>query len=160
MIESKSFNSSSIILYHGGNASIEIPEIRSARYTKDFGYGFYTTLINKQAEKWACRLKYNPIVSKYAYKENPKLNILRFETMTEDWLDFIIFCRQGKTHNYDIVEGPMADDTIYDFITDYINDIITRETFWSYAKFKYPTHQLSFHTDNALKCLKFIGSYR
>ncbi len=28
------------------------------------------------------------------------------------WLEFIVNCRKGIEHQYDIVEGPMADDTI------------------------------------------------
>lgn len=27
----------------------------------------------------------------------------------------VVECRRGKSHEYDIVEGPMADDTIYNF---------------------------------------------
>ena len=30
--------------------------------------------------------------------------------MSDEWLDLIAQCRNGKTHNDDIVEGPMADD--------------------------------------------------
>ena len=41
------------------------------------------------------------------------MKILTFEEMTEEWLDFIVDCRMGKSHDYDIVEGPMADDTIF-----------------------------------------------
>jgi hypothetical protein len=33
---------------------------------------------------------------------------------------------------------------------------ISREAFWSLAKFKHPTHQISFHTENALRTLQFI----
>ncbi len=32
--------------------------------------------------------------------------------MTDEWLDFIVSCRSGISHGYDIVEGPMANDTI------------------------------------------------
>lgn len=67
-----------------------------------------------------------------------KLNILEFKEMTEEWLDFIINCRNGKPHNYDIVIGAIANDQIYNFINDYIDGIITREQFWVMAKFKYP----------------------
>ena len=35
--------------------------------------------------------------------EDLSLNILKFETMTDEWLDFIASCRVGKIHNYDIV---------------------------------------------------------
>ena len=71
------------------------------------------------------------------------------------------FCgclRYGKSHNYDIVEGPMADDTIYNYIQNFIDGKISRAAFWELVKFKYPTHQISFHTVSALDTLQFIGS--
>ena len=49
----------------------------------------------------------------------------------------------------------MADDQIDNFISDYMEGVITREQFWVLAKFKYPTHQIAFCTDAALKCLKY-----
>lgn len=41
--------------------------------------------------------------------------------MTEEWLDFIAACRLGKSHNYDIVEGPMADDTIFNYVQNFVD---------------------------------------
>ena len=78
--------------------------------------------------------------------------------MTEEWLDFIISCRHGQPHTYDIVIGAMADDQIYNYISDYIDGIITREQFWVLAKFKYPTHQINFCSPAALKCLEYVSS--
>lgn len=51
----------------------------------------------------------------------------------------------------------MADDTIWNFVNEYLSGNISREVFWEYAKFKHPTHQISFHTLKALDCLKFEG---
>lgn len=76
--------------------------------------------------------------------------------MTEEWLDFIVNCRRGNSHDYDIVEGPMADDTIYNYIQNYLDGKISRAAFWELAKFKHPTHQISFHTMAALDTIKFI----
>jgi len=56
--------------------------------------------------------------------------------MNDEWLDFIAKCRNGESHNYDIVEGPMADDTVWNFINDFLNGDISCEVFWEYAKFK------------------------
>ncbi len=42
--------------------------------------------------------------------------------MTDAWLDFIILCRSGQSHDYDIVIGTMANDQIYNFISDYIEE--------------------------------------
>ena len=77
--------------------------------------------------------------------------------MTDEWLDFIIDCRSGKPHQYDIVIGAMANDQIYNYASDYIDGAITREQFWVLAKFKYPTHQINFCTREALKCLEYRG---
>ena len=83
------------------------------------------------------------------------LNIKKFPEMSDEWLDFIAICRSGKHHDYDIVEGPMADDTIWNYVNDFLSGDISREAFWALAKFKHPTHQISFHTEAALKCLSF-----
>ena len=85
------------------------------------------------------------------------MEILEFKEMTEEWLDFIIDCRHGVLHNYDIVIGAMANDQVYNYISDYMDGIITREQFWSLARFKYPTHQINFCTPAALKCLTFVS---
>ncbi len=43
-------------------------------------------------------------------------------------------------------------------IQNYIDGKISRAAFWELVKFKYPTHQISFHTISALDTLTFIGS--
>ncbi|MGN0486592.1 MAG: DUF3990 domain-containing protein [Acutalibacteraceae bacterium] len=144
-------------VFHGGYSKIEVPEIIVGRNTKDFGSGFYCTVIREQAERWAKR--YNtPMVNTYTVRADSSLRVLEFSQMTEEWLDFIVNCRSGKPHDYDIVIGAMADDQIYNYVADYIDDVITREQFWVLAKFKYPTHQISFCTDRALKCLEFVSA--
>lgn len=147
-----------ITLYHGSDIEILVPEIRKTKYTKDFSWGFYCTKSREQAVRWANRKMTAGIVNTYSYKENPNLNILKFENMSDEWLDFIAQCRRGFIHNYDIVEGPMADDTIWNYVNDFFEGTITRELFWEYAKFKHPTHQINFHTLQALDCLTFIKS--
>ena len=146
-----------MMLYHASNEVTKYPEVRISEYTKDFSWGFYCTVIKEQAVKWAKRRK-GKIINFYEYKENSNLKIKKFESMNDEWLDFIVECRNGKTHEYDIVEGPMADDTIWNFLSDFIDGEIDREQFWSLAKFKYTTHQISFHTLRAIECLKFIDS--
>ncbi len=64
--------------------------------------------------------KGDSIVSVFTFRNNPELNILTFASMTEDWLDFAISCRRGIVHEYDIVEGPMADDQIWDYVEDLV----------------------------------------
>lgn len=144
------------MIYHGSTQIVSEPEIRIAKYHKDFYYGFYCTIIREQAVRWATRFG-EGYISMYEYVENPDLNILRFETMTEDWLDFIANCRIGRPHTYDIVEGPMANDTIFNYVQGFVDGKISRSAFWELAKFKRPTHQISFHTIAALQTIHFIG---
>lgn len=141
-------------VYHGGYQAVEKPEIRIGRNTKDFGNGFYCTIIKEQAERWARRYSAK-VVSIYDVRFQEGLSIKEFQNMTEEWLDFIVACRSGKDHTYDIVIGAMADDQIYNYVSDYIGGVITREQFWALARFKYPTHQIAFCSERALKCLTY-----
>lgn len=147
-----------MILYHGSKEIVQYPEIRKARFQKDFYFGFYCTQYGEQARRWASRYGKNGYLNKYEYQPDESLNYLIFSEMTEEWLDFIVACRSGTPHKYDIVEGPMADDTIYNYVQNYMDGKISRAAFWELAKFKYPTHQISFHTISALDTLKYIGS--
>lgn len=147
------------IIYHGSYIEIEFPEIRKHRFTKDFSWGFYCTKIQEQAEKWASKFN-TPIVNIYELKNIESLNIKEFKDYTDEWLDFVVGCRSGKTHEYDVVIGPMADDTIYDYIEAYTHGQMNKKKFFELMKFKYPTHQISFHTIKALDCISFIESYQ
>ncbi len=149
-----------MLLYHGSSMEVECPKVLVSGFYKDFGYGFYCTNLEKQARRWALVKKSTHVVNRYKYVENSDLKILKFDGMTEEWLDFVVACRNGVNHLYDIVEGPMADDTIWDYIEDFLDGLITREAFWVLVKFKYPTHQIVFCNDTALKTLTFEGSYR
>ncbi len=148
-----------MLLYHGSTVLVEKPEIRTTKFNKDFYFGFYCTLMREQADRWAIRFG-DGIVNIYEYTEDSALKKLVFPKMTEEWLDFIAACRNGTPHDYDIVEGPMADDTIYNYVQGFLDGKYSREMFWSLAKFKNPTHQISFHTEDALKTLKFIKGVR
>lgn len=144
-------------IYHGGYNTVEVPEIRIGKYAKDFGTGFYCTELKEQAVRWAKRYD-TPTINIYHFEQDAKLKILHFEEMTEEWLKFIVDCRSGKKHDYDIVIGAMANDQVYNYISDYISGVLTKEQFWVLAKFKHPTHQINFCTEDALKCLTFVKS--
>lgn len=146
-----------ITVFHGSYTMVIKPEIIIRKNTKDFGPGFYCTVIREQAQRWARRYD-SAIVNIYTVRMNESLRILEFKEMTEEWLDFIINCRSRVSHHYDIVIGAMINDQIYNFIDDYIDGILTREQFWMMARFKYPTHQINFCTDEALKCLTYVAS--
>lgn len=145
-------------VYHGSYTKVEIPRIIKGRYTKDFGTGFYCTQLKQQAERWAGKYD-TPQVNVYEYLPVEGLKVLEFKDMTDEWLDFVVACRDGQPHGNDIVIGAMANDQIYNYVSDYIRGIITREQFWVLAKFKYPTHQIAFCTDASLNSITFKTVY-
>ena len=145
------------ILYHGSNVEVAVPKIIQNGFYKDFGYGFYCTKLEKQAKRWALTRQGKSVLNKYRYNENNTLNKLVFSEMNDAWLDFVVNCRRGIEHKYDIVEGPMADDQIWDYVEDFSSSRISRTAFWELVKFKYPTHQIVFTTDKALQTLMFLG---
>lgn len=145
------------MIFHGGYSEIRLPKIIKGQYAKDFGTGFYCTELKEQAIRWARRFDH-PVVSTYDFKSVVKLNRLTFQEMTDEWLDFIVKCRAGEKHRYDIVIGPMANDQVYNYVADYINGILTKEQFWVLAKFKHPIQQIAFCSVKALQNLTFIQS--
>ena len=147
------------MIYHGSYMKIEFPEIRKHSFTKDFSWGFYCTKIKEQAENLAEKFN-TSIVNVYEVKDIDLLNIKIFEDYSDEWLEFVVNCRSGNIHDYDVVIGPMADDTIYDYIEAYILGQMNKKKFFELMKFKYPTHQISFHTIKALDCINFIESYQ
>ena len=119
-----------MILYHASDVVVENPEVRKMVYTKDFGWGFYCTANYSQAERWARRDRnLVSIVNYYSYEIVPGLATKQFPVMTDEWLDFIAACRSGKDHDWDLVEGPMANDTIWNYVNDFVSGTISREAF-------------------------------
>ena len=43
------------IIYHGNQAIVRQPAINRTKFNKDFGTGFYCTIFEEQAIRWATR---------------------------------------------------------------------------------------------------------
>ncbi len=132
------------IIYHGSSVEVPSPKILVNGNYKDFGYGFYCINIEKQARRWTLTKKGLSVLNTYSYVENSELKTMAFPEMTDEWLEFVVDCRRGLPHKYDIVEDPMADDQVWDYVEDYTAGTISKEAFWALVKFKYPTHQIVF----------------
>jgi len=156
-----------MILYHGSTEIVEKPRIITSDKFLDFGYGFYTTTSKEQALRWA-EIKKKRIKSENSFLNiyeidntifsNSLLSILKFNTPSSEWLEFVIGNRRGSIrHNYDIVRGPVANDTLYRIITIYESGILTFEETIKRLKAHELFDQLSFHSEKALENLVFTG---
>ena len=155
-----------MICYHGSDVIVDSPRILDAKRPLDFGGGFYTTTSEIQAKNWAIKVSYrNNTIQKYINKyefdlEEAKknLNVIIFDKADEKWLDFICANRNRKyIGDYDIVIGSVADDKVYRVIVEYENGDVDKELALKRLKTEALCDQISFHTDESLKYLKFCG---
>lgn len=156
-----------MILYHGSNVLVEKPILIRANRTLDFGHGFYTTTSKEQAYKWAKiksrRENINKgIISIYEvqdalFKES-SFNVRIFRAASKSWLKFVLDNRmkEGYTHQFDIVKGCVADDRVYACLNAFENKFMDFETAIKELRTYKLDDQVSFHTEKALKHLKFI----
>lgn len=126
-----------------------------SKYTLDFGNGFYCTRLQQQAITWADKNQSPGLVYLVEVKDYSHLNVKRFLDVDKGWLDFIANCRADAQfkHGFDVVIGPMADDTIWDFVSMYLEGSLPESAFLELAKFKKPTHQICFCSQEALDLL-------
>jgi hypothetical protein len=153
-----------MIVYHGSYSEIKQIDLSKCEPHRDFGQGFYVTKFRQHAENWArrkSRFKHNGFVSEYEFHYSVlvtrKCKIKQFETYNEEWLDFVVLNRNDKnptpSHDYDIVEGPVADDKVQNRIVDYLNGKITKADFLEELKWHAETHQICFCTVASLQFL-------
>lgn len=151
-------------IYHGSAEVIIKPKIIHGKYTKDFGNGFYLTLVREQAEVWATnRNNGTGFVSCFSLSKLEaldELNIKVFNDVSDEWVNFIVSCRRGVPHNYDIVEGPMGDDKIFNSVVSYLRGEIPFDKLKSDCIFNKPNHQICFCSNKALEFLDFQGCYK
>ena len=152
-------------VYHGSDTVVQKPRIFHSKRRMDFGSGFYTTQSRTQAEKWARsvrRRRDSPeaFVTEFDYEEKPEMNVLIFDGPFAEWFDFIIRNRKGTfTHDYDIIIGPVADDSVYDTLFLFESGYITREEAIRKLNSAKLDGQILFHTDKSLECITYIDSW-
>ena len=113
-----------MILYHGSNMAIDGIDLNRCRPYKDFGRGFYLTDIREQAQRMAARtarmFSGNPTLTMFEFDleeaQSSELKVKVFKEPDWEWARFVMSNRDINTtqpcHDYDIVIGPVADDTI------------------------------------------------
>jgi hypothetical protein len=166
-----------LILYHGSYSFFEKIDLSKGRKYKDFGQGFYTTKIESQAVGWAKNMsaRFGTVcgfVSVYECDETffKNMNYLKFDKPTEEWAYFIMnnrsteftdFDKQMNNHKnqYDIVEGPVANDTIAVVLDQFMMNMKSGTALVEALEYKHLNHQISFHTEKGISLLKKVRHY-
>ena len=155
-----------MILYHGSYTEIKHPDLQHSRPNVDFGRGYYTTPIYAQAEKWCSkfiRRGKDGVISEYEFDDASLtgLKVLKFDSYSEEWLDFIMLCRNGKdTSDYDVVIGGVANDKVFNTVELFFDGLIDKIEAIKRLRYEKPNLQICFRTDKALALLKFNRSVK
>jgi hypothetical protein len=129
--QTRPWTNQTIRLYHG-TTTAHLASIRESGVSvalgnskKDFGPGFYTTTIERQARSWAWQLSKRRLaiavvlyadVDRDALAGLDSLAFVRGDFDAEDFWSFVTHCRSGGTGHarsgpgsfYDMVVGPVA----------------------------------------------------
>ena len=161
-------------LYHGSTVVVDAPQIIRSAIGRDFGFGFYTTDIKEQAERWALRRKRTAsrngatdaqaVVSVYEIDidaARKELSFKDFPAASTDWLELILSCRSNKdfTHSFDVVTGKIANDSVGETVSYVLAGIMRKEDAIERLKFQQINNQLAFCSERSLSFLKHISSY-
>lgn len=156
-----------MILYHGSDVIVEKPRLIRQTRTLDFGAGFYTTTNKEQAVSFAGKVKerrdsktcYVSIYEVDYEKMKNGLDILIFENPNDEWLDFVFENRNGiyNGKNYDVIYGPVANDTIYKTFIAYETGIYTKAETLEKLKINKLYNQMTFGHEKSFAFLQFKG---
>lgn len=165
-------------LFHGSNTEIEEIDLSKCMPHKDFGCGFYTTLLKEQAWRMAERRAKidggKPIITVYevpndiTVKKDLKCRVFP-DKPTIEWAIFIKNNRDRKFDEidsldcnldckYDVVVGPVANDTVGLLIRQFSKGTIDAEYMRHEFDFGKLTNQYTFHTEKAISYLKKVGA--
>jgi hypothetical protein len=159
-------------IYHGSSVVVETPELRYSVRALDFGRGFYTTINEEQAVQFARKVYERKtregaeqpgcFISLYTVDYDAiqkQLSILAFDTPDEAWLDFIMANRAEKYSGkvYDIINGPVANDTVYRALVGYETGLYTKQQTIEQLAVRKLFNQMTFATEKSLPFLRFAG---
>ena len=130
-------NTEDAIVYHGSTSMIDKIEVAKGKPYKDFGRGFYVTKSKRHASNIALRNRriemerFGRACEAYlcTYKMNMTglrdFNVKIFTDADVEWAQFVLANRKARnrTHNYDVVIGPTANDDTMVVINAYLDGL-------------------------------------
>lgn len=147
-------------LYHTGFSVINNPDIHYGRKNADFGQGFYMSDDEEFSRRWAKERRGSiTYINKYEL-DFDGLIVKQFER-NEEWFDYIFANRAGyddKLKAYDVIIGPIANDTIYNTFGVITSGLISRDKSLKLLLEGPEYRQIVIKSERAAKALKFISS--
>jgi hypothetical protein len=153
-----------LTLYHGSDQRFDTIDLGKAKDRRDFGRGFYMTMLKSQAEAWAKTIMLRhggdaAFLYTFEFTVAEDLDVMRFDDLTVEWLDMIKTNRilGGIQHGFDVVIGPVANDNTFRTVTLYLEGDYTAQQAIEQLRYSRPNGQVSVHTNKALGHIKMLG---
>ena len=135
---------SKIVLLHGTDHIIEVPDINIGNEHNDYGKGFYCTKAEEMAKEWACKQNTDGFVNRYELNtdglkildltdgQHTVLNwiaiLLKYRTfklsseIAIDAREYIIEHYSVNISDYDVVVGYRADDSYFQYAESFVSN--------------------------------------
>ena len=136
-----------IVIFHGSQQVVEVPEYGTGKIYNDYGQGFYCTENIELAKEWACPVKNDGYSNQYImhldgmnvmHLTKGKFNILNWlaillahrkfditSPVGNGAREFILDHFMPDTTDVDVMIGYRADDSYFSFAEDFVNNAIS-----------------------------------
>ena len=136
-----------IVIFHGSQQVVEVPEYGVGKIYNDYGCGFYCTESIELAKEWACPVKNDGYANKYTL-DTEGLNVMHLTESPFNILNWLAALLQNRrfdinnnigrgareyllenflpdTSGVDVIIGYRADDSYFSFAEDFVNNTIS-----------------------------------
>lgn len=136
-----------LILYHGSEQIVEVPQFGVGKKYNDYGQGFYCTESAELAKEWACPTKKDGYANCYTLSLDGLrvMYLTRGEFHILNWMALLLKNRRFDINNsvgsnareyilthflpdiseVDVIIGYRADDSYFSFAQDFVNNTIS-----------------------------------
>ncbi|MGM9971918.1 MAG: DUF3990 domain-containing protein [Anaeroplasmataceae bacterium] len=168
-----------IVIYHGSENIIEIPEYGKGKAYNDYGLGFYCTEYIELAKEWACSELHNGYANKYILDmtDLKVLDLNSKEYCLLHWISILLENRKFTldndfgiaakeyilknfkvcTEGYDIIKGHRADDSYFSFANDFLQNRIFVRRLSQVMKLGNLGNQIVLISKKAFSKIKYLG---
>ena len=135
-----------IILLHGSNQVVEVPELSQGSIHNDYGQGFYCTRLKEMAKEWACKNQKDGFVNRYEL-DMDGLRVLNLSDGNHTVLNWIAVLLKNRTFRlrspiavdareyliehfaidtgaYDVIVGYRADDSYFQYAESFVENTL------------------------------------
>lgn len=146
------------LLYHAGFKIIEHPDLTIGRKNADFGQGFYMSDDIEFSKRWAKAHKDQTTYLNRYKIDYSNLSVKHFDR-DEEWYEYIFknrAFRRDSLESYDIIIGPIANDTLYNLAGITTSGLLDKEKSINILMLGPEYRQITIKTEKAVNALQFI----